>query len=518
MAQKPISMNQIRRIIQLFKAGTSIRNVARQCSMSRNTVRAYNERLTPAGSYEELLCMSDEQLSKLVFDLPETGREREPRFVILENLMPDYVAELGRTGVTRELLWKEYRDHYPQGYGYTQFCHYLSAYIARKDTVMYFLYRMGEKLMVDFAGKTMSYVDDNGEIIVCPVFVAVLPFSGYGYVEAVHSQKQHDLVQCLENSLVYIGGVTQCIISDNMKNHVKRSSRYEPEFTEFTHQIGVHYDTTLMATRKAKPRDKAAVEKAVDLTYQRIYAPLRNQVFRSLAEMNYYIRQQLEIHHRRPFRGGRQTREELMVEERKHLKPLPPTRLELKRRVFAKVQKNYHVVIGEDWHFYSVPYRLVGKTVEVVYTSSRVEIYLDHQRIAIHPRNLTYYGFSTNPDHRAPNHKAQAMTMGYTANDFMEMALKISPQVVQAIELVLQSRQYPEQTFNACLGILRLAKTYSPERLTVACSMSIAAGKTNYGFIENILKHNTDKLQAQQPDLFSLPKDHQNLRGPSAFQ
>jgi len=517
MAQKPISMNQIRRIIQLFKAGTSIRNVARQCGMSRNTIRSYNERLTAAGSYEELLRMSDEQLSKFVFDSPETGRKREQRFTILEQLLPDYVKELGRTGVTRDLLWIEYRDHYPQGYGYTQFCHYLAAHIANKDTAMYFFYRMGEKMMVDFAGKTMSYVDDNGEIIVCPVFVAVLPYSGYGYVEAVHSQKQHDFAGCMENALVYIGGVTECIISDNLKTHVKRSSRYEPEFTDFTQQIAVHYNTTLMATRVAKPRDKASVEKAVDLTYQRVFAPLRNRIFRSLAQMNYAIREQLEIHHKRPFRGGKQTRDELMEEERKHLRPLPESRLEIKRRVFAKVQKNYHIVLGQDWHFYSVPYQLVGKTVEVVYSSSRVEIYLNHERIAIHARNVTYYGFSTIADHRAPNHAGHVITQGYKPDDFREKASAISDQVRQVIDRILESRQYHEQTFNSCLGVFRLGTTYGRDRLIAACSMALDAGKPKYGFIENILKNNTDKL-LRQPDLFTLPRDHENLRGPSAYQ
>ena len=518
MAQKPISMNKIRRIVQLLQTGTSVRTIAKQCCVSRNTVRCYKDRIASAGSLEALLLRSNEELSAIVYEPSETGKIPKEPYDTLQKLLPVYAKELQRTGVTRDLLWQEYRMLHPQGYGYTQFCHYLALHTVSKDTVMHFLHRMGEKMMVDFAGKTMSYVDENGELISCQVFVAVLPYSGYSYVEAVHSQKQEDFVRCLENALSWINGTPQCILSDNLKSFVKRSNRYEPEFTDLMEQFSIHYNTAIMAARVEKPRDKAAVEKAVHLSYQRIYAPLRDQHFRSLKELNQAIKEQLNLHHLRAFRGGNQTRKGLFEEERLHLKMLPTSRIEIKQRVSAKVQKNYHVVLGEDWHYYSVPHNYVGKQVQLIYTSSTVELYHEHERIAIHVRHIKRYGYTTDPNHMPANHRHYAIMKGWDADYFKNQAKQISPDVLEVIDRILQSRQFPEQAYNACLGILRLEKKYTSNRLTAACALSIQARSVSYKFINNILKNNTDLRLAQAPTLFSLPTDHANLRGAKEYQ
>lgn len=518
MAQQPISMNQIRRIVQLLQAGTSVRSIAKQCRISRNTVRCYKERINSAGKLEDLLLMSETELSALVYEPAETGNEPTERYDVLDKLLPVVAKELQRTGVTRDLLWQEYKVLHPQGYGYTQFCHYLSLHIESKDTVMHFFHRMGEKMMVDFAGKTMSYVDENAEIINCQVFVAVLPYSGYSYVEAVHSQKQEDFVRCLENALAWMGGVPQCILSDNLKSSVKRSNRYEPQFTDLMEQFSVHYNTAVMAARVEKPRDKASVEKAVHLAYQRVYAPLRDQHFRSLKELNHAIKEQMNLHHLRPFRNSGQTRKELFEQEYVHLKPLPASSLEIKQRVSAKVQKNYHVILGEDRHYYSVPHNQVGKQVQIVYTSSAVEIYHEHERIAIHNRHIKQYGYTTHPEHMPANHRHYTVMKGWDADYFKDQAKKISPDVLEIIDRILQSRQFCEQAYNACLGILRLEKKYGSSRLTAACTLALQGRSVSYKFINNILKNNTDIRLSQSPTLFSLPPDHSNLRGAQQYQ
>lgn len=517
MAQNPINMNQIRRILQLIDSGLSNRSTAKQCAVSPKTIRNYKRRIAQSNvELKELLQMNDEQLSAIIYEPIGMGKQRQKRYDELKQVLEQCKEELKKTGVTYQLLWQEYRIVYPDGYSYTQFCNYLRLELAHKQTVMHFLHRMGEKVMVDFAGKTISYTDQEGEIVPCQVFVAVLPYSGYSYVEAVRSQHQQNFISAMENALEYFGGAPECIFSDNLRSYVKRSSRYEPEFTDLTEQFSIHYNTAVMAARVKKPRDKASVEKTVHLTYQRIYAPLRNQIFRSLQELNCAFKQQLTQHHDRLFRDKSKSRKQLFEEEQKHLRPLPQSRIEIKQRVEAKVQKNYHVLLGEDRHFYSVPYNHTGKRVQLVYTSTGVEVYHQHQRIAIHPRHQNRNGYTTLADHMPSHHKHYTIMKGWDGEYFKGQAKKISSQVLSVIEQILCSRQFCEQSYNACIGILRLADKYGNDRLTGACGIALQANSVNYRFINNILQNNMD-LRSQQT-LFSLPTEHQNLRGSGHYE
>ena len=302
----------------------------------------------------------------------------------------------------------------------------------------------------------MSYINEEGKPVECQIFISVLPYSGYSYVEAVHTQSMEDFVSCIENAFRFYGGVPQSIKSDNLKSYVKRTNRYGPQFIDMAEQLSVHYNTTLMAASVKKPSEKCSVEVMVNLTYQLVFAPIRNVVFRSLKEMNRGIRERLEHHHQRPFRGERDTRAMLMEEERKHLKALPFSRIEIKRKIRAKVQKNYHILLGEDRHYYSVPYAITGSVVDVIYNYSSVEIYLNLQRVAIHPMNIKYNGYSTNK--------------------------------------------------------------YGNERLTTACRMAESVDRNQFTLIENILKNNSDKLFIQAPTTSPIPTEHNNIRGSINYQ
>lgn len=514
-------MNKLKRIIQLLSAGQSTRSIAKETSISRNTVREYITLIHATGiGFSELLTYSEEQLSNLIFDPPGQKTVSDKRRTILEDRLKELAKELSGRHITRQLLWQEYRIEHPDGYGYSQFCYILSEYVLRQDVSMHFLHKPGEKLQVDFAGRQLSYINESGQEIKCQVFVGVLPFSGYTYIEAVHSQKQEDFLSCLENALKYIGGVPQCIVSDNLRSAVKRSDRYDPEFTFLMEQFSVHYNTSVMAARVAKPKDKPSVEKAVHLAYERVYAPLRKKQFGSLADLNDAIWEQLMHHHDRPFRRSEQSRLQLFTsEESSSLGTLPVERMEVRREVMAKVQRNYHVVLGIDWHYYSVPFQYAGKQVKIIYTQGLVEIYHERQRIAIHHRSPGRNHYTTLKEHMPPHHLHYTITKGWDADYFRSKAQKISDEVVQVINQLLSTRFFAEQTFTACIGILRLADKYGNERLSVACGIAIKARAVRYRFIHNILKNKTDMCKEEESSLtlFSTPA-HENVRGPSAYQ
>jgi len=518
MAGKRKTMEQIRNIIQQKINGISIRSIASNTGLSRNTIRQYLRVIEAKGnSLVQALEMNDQSLAELV--VQDKPASKDTRYLNLQSKLQEFAAELKKRHVTRQLLWEEYRRTYPKGYGYTRFCHHLNEHIGSKDVTATFTHLPAEKLMVDFAGDKLSYIDKQSrEVIYCEVFVAVLPFSSYIYVEALQSQKQHDFVKGLNNAFVYLGGVTQSVLCDNMKGVVKKANRYEPTFTDLIEQLALHYQTTFMATRVRKPRDKATVETSVNVTYMRIYGKLRNIECFSLSELNSKLWQELDQLNERHFKGRSYSRKDVFEQyELTNLLTLPSSAFEVKKSVDAKVQRNYHVILGEDMHQYSVPYRFSGKKVKLTYTSDLVEVYYEHKRIALHGRNYRRHGYSTLKDHMPDNHKAIMEQKGWDAGYFLREAEKTGTHTRQAIAKVLTSRVFPEQTYNACLGILRLGKKYGKHRLEAACSLILQGPKVNYGVLNNILENNMDKqVNNTFNEDFKTPP-HGNIRGPKHY-
>ena len=518
MAGKPISMHQIKQIIELLSKNYGVRSIVRLTGISRNTVRDYRLRISESKTpFEELLKLDEDSLTGLIERKATLKQDNPDRRTDFESRLEYFFSELRRRGVTRQLLWDEYRSEYSCPYSYSQFCEHLSKELKIKNAVMHFTHIPGERMMVDFAGDTLHYIDRaTGEIVTCQVLVCVLPYSNYAYVEALRSQKQDEFVSGLSNALYYMGGSPQCIKCDNLRTAVTKASRYEPTFTEAMDYFGQYYGLTVMAARVRKPRDKASVESGVFIAYRRIYAPLRDKVYYSLTELNHAIRIELEKHHAWNFKGRNYSRNMIFeTEEKQLLKPLPENCYVIKHTAMAKVQKNYHVILGEDFHQYSVPFTLIGKTVKLIYTNDLVEIYLEHKRVAFHSRNYKKYGYTTLKSHMPANHAHMYERKGWNADTFMNRAETIGPSVKKFIGRILSSKVFPEQTFNSCLGIFRLGKQYGNDRLEAACLRASESPQANYGIIQNILKNNLDKTQ--QKEINFIP-DHDNIRGRTNYQ
>ena len=318
--------------------------------------------------------------------------------------------------------------------------------------------------------------------------------------------------------LFILGGVPQCIVPDNLKSAVSKPDRYEPTLTELMDQFCIHYDTAIMPARVVKPKDKPSVEKSVNLAYERVYAPIRDMEFFSLKELNNQILIQMKLHHSRKFRNTDQTREELFLQtEKQTLKVLPSATMQVKKRVNAKVSKNYHIVLGEDWHYYSVPYQYIGKQTEIIYTAGSVEIYIENKRIAVHKRELGRNFYTTEPTHMPPDHSSYASRFGWSGDFFRKWACGISFELLPVINKLLESRQYIEQTYLACVGVLNLEKKYGKERLIIACKMALQSNAVKYKVISGILENNRDKLIYPEPTTSNLFTDHENIRGPESF-
>ncbi len=518
MSNKLVTMQQVRTIIQLLQKGFSERKISRELQISRNTVKQYAVLFKAcAFSLEELQLMDDASLSAIAY-ADAKQMQADSRKGYFKSRIPYFLSELKRPGVTKLLLWEEYKKDNTDGYAYSQFCDLFAQAAKVHEATMHFVHQPAEVMMVDFAGNNISYVDKaSGELISCPVFVGVLPYSGYSFAVALPNATQPNVIKALNLCLAYFGGVPLSIKCDNMKTAVSKSCRYEPVFTDTLIQWALHNNTSLLAARVRKPKDKASVENEVKLVYQRIYAPLREKTFFSLEELNAHIVEQLAAHHQRSFQKKDYSRSESFIKNEKALLlPLPGEAYVIKHVAKAKVQKNYHITLGEDWHHYSVPFSFIGKTVNAIYDTDHVEIYFEHKRIALHRRSYRPHDFTTIKEHMPESHQRYSEQKGWTSEYFLKQAAQIGASTHLYFQKVLNARRFTEQNYNACLGILRLAKSYSPVRVEAACKRALTGTTYSYTTINNILINNLDTLEAEQPTLFDMP-EHNNLRGPEAY-
>ncbi len=516
---KPKRMDEIRTILSTYLRTNSIRGTARILGMSKNTIRRYVSKCNSLElSIVAVLRLDDSELSEAFYGVgkstPEQGRldDFNARF-------PRMVKELRRVGVTKQLLWQEYKNTYPQGYGYSQFCEHFKRIASRKDLTLSLVHKPGEVMQVDFTGSKLRYIDSQtGEVITCEVLVCVLPHSHYSYAIALPSQKINDFVHGINSALHYFGRVPKVILSDNLKSYVKRSDRYQPSFTDLCVQLADHYHLELRAARVRKPKDKASVENLVSTVYRRIYAPMREEVFHSIEDLNSRIEEQLAIHNSMPFQKREGSRSEIFANyEQVVMDDLPSELFEVKKTVKAKVRLDYHVEIGEDRHFYSVPYQHCGKQAIVTYTRDTVEVYIDSHRVMTHSRikDKTKYQRKTLKEHMPQSHKEWLEAKGRKPIYYISIAEKIGKETLWCINRILQRGIHPAQTFSSCDGILHLQKKYSKERLEQACKRCRAADHASYHKIKNILERNLDHATNQTQVHQSL--NHDNIRGAQAY-
>lgn len=502
----------IREIIRMKNNGFSNIRISKSLGKSRTTVVKYLNAFEESGfDLKELLSLCDNDLFEL-FEPNDTLTPNDTAHTNLYAFFPYVEKELKRTGVTRYILWEEYKQKHPEGIMYSRFCYHYSKWNQKSDGYMPTVYKAGDKLFIDYAGKKLHIIDrETGEIIPVEVFVGTLGASQYTYVEASFSQKIPDFINSTQNCLHFFGGVPACIVPDNLKSAVTKSNKYEPFINEQFAGFASHYDTAIMPARPVKPKDKSLVEGAVNITYTRIYAALRNEEFYSLNALNAAIKKLLVSYNNAPFQKKKLSRSELFLEiEKQELKPLPIERYELREYKTATVQKNCHIYYSGDKNYYSAPHALIGKKVKVILTQNTVEIYHARARVALHLRSRKPYAYTTLKGHMPVSH---TYNTNWSPEYFINWAHGIGPSAKECIEKILQRKQYPEQNYKSCVGILTLATKTSKERLNNACTRALVYDAVGYNQIKNILEKGLDKQITLLDYIEVTPIKHENIRG-----
>ncbi|MCP4395630.1 MAG: IS21 family transposase, partial [Alphaproteobacteria bacterium] len=424
--------------------------------------------------------------------------------------------ELKRTGVTLQLLWREYKESHPEAYAYSQFCHHYYAWRKTQKVSMRMEHKAGDKMFVDFTGKKLTSVcPKTGDITEYEVFVAVLGASQLAYIEAVPSQQKHDWISANQNALRFYGGVPAAIVPDCLKSAVIKADKYEPQINESYNDFATHYGTVILPARALHPQDKSLAEGFVRHAYQQIYAPLRNLTFFSLEELNQALWDLLDNYNQKNFQKRDYSREQLFTQiEKVQLRALPSEYYEFKSFLKCSVQYNHHIYLSKDKHYYSVPFLYTGKKVDVRYTSRNVEVYFNNTRIAIHKRNIRPYEYTTNDEHRPEKHQFIAK---WSAKRFLDWADKIDIDVKTLVQKIMDQKQHPEQAYKSCMGLLQLQKKYETEDYIKACRKAIKVQSYRYKFVKNTLENKTFKLSTEEELQTTLHFDHHNLRGENYY-
>jgi len=455
--------------------------------------------------------MQERDLGRLLFPTQAvTGQRRffEPDFAYIHQ-------ELSGKGVTRHLLWQEYREQHPDdGYSYAQFCHRYMVWLGRQPRSMRQIHTAGEKMFVDYCGPTMTVVNpDTGECRQAQIFVAVLGASNYTFACATWSQKQADWNNAHVKAFEFFGGVPQLVVPDNLKSAVRKTHRYEPDINPSYQQMAAHYQTAIMPARPYKPKDKAKAEVAVQIVERWIMARLRHQNFFTLASLNQAIRLLLDELNNRPFKklpGTRQSQFEQL--DQPALRPLPAQPYQYTEIKQARVHVDHH--IEYDKHYYSVPHHLVKQAVEVQASDTVVAIYSQGQRVASHPRSYRQGHHSTCTEHMPQAHRAMSEWSGQR---FLSWAASIGAETREVVSCILQEKRHEQQSFRRILALLSNAKKYGRERLNNACGRALLINSPTRSSVESILKQGLDQVAVEVPDEAvqeELSLDaHENVRG-----
>ena len=460
-------MPNYKEIARLKAAGQSNRAIADFLGLSRNTVNAAVARIEDSGlRFENLQILTDAQINE-VFP-PTSGRKIEGEYY-----MPDFEQlkkELAKPGVTLQLLWEEYSDRCRlsglKPYQLTQFKKHFNDHLKKTGFKDIIQHKAGEQIEVDWAGVRPYWQDpDSGEKVYGWLFAAVLPFSGLGFAYVTPDMKMPSWIQCHIKMYEFFGGVTTILTPDNLKTGITKHTRDELVINSTYQDMAEYYGTVVVPARVRTPRDKNQVENLVYQFEKDIIGRLRNCQFFSIDEYNDQLLLEVERFNNKPFQKKEGTRRSVFEEvEKAALRPLPARKYEMATYRTAVVQSNSHIAYQKN--YYSVPYQYLGKEVTLKVTSNHPTILYNKNVLSEHELLWNRTGaYVTIPTDMPPHSNAYGE---WNSTRYLNWAKNKGPNVYEVIYRIFASSNVEQQHYRTVHSILKLASTYSDQRLEEA--------------------------------------------------
>ena len=492
-------MPNYKEIARLKATGQSNRSIAEALGISRNTVNQVVTRIEESGlDFEDLSRLTEAEIS-VVFPV-NSGRKPDGEY-----FMPDFEElkkELAKPGVTLQLLWEEYSDRCRlsgrRPYQKTQFKKHFNDHLKKTGFKDIIQHKAGEQIEVDWAGVRPCWQDpDSGEKVYGWLFAAVLPFSGLGFAWVTSDMKMPNWIQCHIKMYEFFGGVTTILTPDNLKTGITKHTRDEIVINSTYQDMAEYYGTVVIPARVRTPRDKSQVENLVYQFEKDVIGRLRNCQFFSVEEYNDQLIKEVERFNNKPFQKKPGTRRTLFNEvEKAALRPLPMKRYEMAEYKAAVVQANSHIAYQKN--YYSVPYQYIGKEVTLKITSHRIAILYNKEVLSEHEQLWNKIGaYSTIPTDMPPQSNAYGE---WNSTRYLNWAKNKGPNVYEVVYRIFASSCVEQQHYRTVHSILKLASSYSDQRLENACKTALGyMERPRYRDIKHILETEQDLCQQEEP-------------------
>ena len=511
-----ITMKRVNEILRLrFESKMSIRRSAKLVGVSNSTASQYCKSFEELNmEIKEFLSLNETKQEELLFAKTKTTTKSKNHKKPLPDVahIHEELKKHKKDNLTLKLLWEEYKQEHPNGYGYTQFGDYYRRYKKRLNPSMRQVHLPGDKLFVDYSGKTVTIYDTkNNQTTKAQIFVAVLGASGYTFVHATPSQKKEDFIYSHTLAYSFFGGTPKIVVPDNLKSAVTYNSKKGILINESYADLARHYNTVVEPTRPYRPKDKAKAEQGVLGIQRWILMRLRKMKFFSVDELNIAIGKLIDDYNLKVIKHLNKSRTKLFDElDKPYLQPLPANNYIYKEFKIARVNQDYHIAL--DNRFYSVPFKYLKYSVEVRYSNSTVEIWYKSTLIATHPRLYHQGDTSTLKEHMPKSHQYQSEVMN--PDRLKRWAATIGEDTKTFVDNLLESVPHPPNTYRKIIAILSLEKIYGKEELNLAIAYALLNNTLYTKSIKSILdKKLYLSKSANNTDRPKTVNTHENLRG-----
>lgn len=507
-------MKKLLEILRLhYECKLSNRRIERSINVSKKTVGKYLELFESQGLSWPL--PSEYQNEDKLSELLNPGYKSKSKQFKENNSCLDlqlvHQELMKHKHLTLQLLWEELKQENKMIYSYSNFTYLYRKSLGTQPTYMRQIHKPAEKVFVDYSGSKVKIIDtDSGLLREAEIFVGVLGASKYIYMEATWSQQLADWTMSHVRMFESFGGSVQLAISDNLRSAISKPDRYDPEITPAYYHMLAHYGCAAMPARIYRPKDKPDAEGGVLIVQRWILAKIRHEQFFGLESLNKRLAELCMLANKKKFKLYPESRLELFNElDKPYLRPLPAERYVYKAYVKVLVGGDYHITL--DKHHYSVPYKLIGREIDVWYNTSIIECYYKNECVAKHVRSNDPRGTTTDVLHMPRAHREYA---SLTVDKMREWATKIGISTSEIVEIIIQSAPHDEIGCKRSHGFLNLSKKYSELQLENACNYALLNGIRDYEYIEGIIKHEAAKLK---PIPLSVIPLHKNIRGSEQY-
>jgi len=445
-------------VITLYKQGISQRKIAKLVGHDRKTIRKIIKKYEKDGIKEPMEirrgCVLDEHKEKIVELL-----EKDLSGVRIQE-------ELIREGVK---------------VGYSTIARYIENIKSKKDVCIRFHTEAGEEAQVDFGYAGLLPIG-NGKKRKAWIFNMRLSYSRLDYYEIVYDQKVSTFLRCHIKAFRDFGGVPKIVKIDNLKAGILEANFYEPIYQREYKALSEYYGYEIIPCRVRQPQEKGKVESGIKYVKNNF---LKGREFKDLkdaeSKLEYWVK---NICNKRVHGTTKKIPEELYEkEEKRELKELPIKEYCINILSKRKVCKDCHIVVENN--YYSVPYKYVGKFVEVHIKANIINILHEGREIAVHEKAKGEGKFVTNKEHYN-QHKVFDLKCDKFRSKYKDKMEEIGENAKKLyVEILLKK---PNNWYRTATGILALKKTYKEEVVDQACKRALVFGITDYSKVKNICK------------------------------